>query len=439
MLKSTRRFLNPKKNQDVFWYGLASALPPAVGLVLGPLVLKKVGLENFALLGLLGYFVGLASTYSDLGGFSHLVAAFSKNSPSRVSDAVNFFYLKAILCCLVVATLCVSAWIFPREDPLFSLLAISFLGLPFSLLNIEWYFIARRRFFSLFQARATMLAIQVVLTLTWVYSSFESMLFLPLLTTISTASAFLLLLSHLPKGWFSGLIPAWKNASLQNARALAVRLFPIAATNLLAPYSLAYSMPWFVMSTPDKELQGTFSIAYRLIMGFSALIGPMVYFSMPILANRSLFSMRKILVLSIAATAVFWVSGILVLHAYFAISDINSDWFPHARGYFSILLLALFLMCVRAPLVGKLFMAHRYREYFLFHFFACLPIVMLSLVSKTWISHKWVPWLSCLPDLLATALFIIYFYIGPGRERPSIGGSGRESEASISPAQGTIG
>jgi hypothetical protein len=83
-----------------------------------------------------------------------------------------------------------------------------------------------------------------------------------------------------------------------------------------------------------------------------------------------------------------------------------------ARGYFSILLIAVFLMCVRTPLVGKVFISHRYREYFLIHLFACLPVLALSFFLGGSISHEWVPWLACLPDLLATIGFIFYFYLG---------------------------
>jgi hypothetical protein len=406
-----------RDHRDAIWYGIATALPPAVALMLGPLVLKKVGLEEFALLGLLGYFTGLISTYSDLGGFSHLVAVFSRNISGRVIEAADVFLLKFLLFGLLGLVLIGAIWMFPRQDALYSLIAVSFLGLPFSQLNTEWYFIARRRYLRLLQSRLLLLGTQVILTLVWLRSDYQSLLFLPAITTISTLIALVFLARHGPRGQILKVIPFFGVASIQRALTMALRLLPIAATALLGPYALAYAMPWFAMATPNRELQGTFSIAYRLVMGFSSLIGPLVFYSMPKMALRAHFPWLRIFGFSLFATAGFWAVGMLVLQAYFAIAGIQGGWLPQARVYFSILLIAVFMACLRTPLVGKLFMMHRYRDYFLLHLCGCLPVVLISLHPGLKVSHTWVPLLACVPDALITAGFMIYFSVGPGRPR----------------------
>lgn len=396
--------------QGAFWFTLSSILPPFVAVMTGPLILRKVGLENYALLGLATYFLTLAVAYSDFGSYSHLLALYSKHSASRHTDLGNAFLLKAFLWIgLFVALLAFVVWS-PRKDAIYPLLALSMLNLVLPSTNTEWYFVARKKYFQLFLIRVLMVGMQLGLTLIWFFSDLKNILYVPLIGLLSVLSSSLLLIGFL--GWelIEKWISALRQVSLGGLRILTFRLLPIAATLLITPYFVAYALPWFSLVTADKKLVGAFSIAYRLIIGFSSLVGPFVIYSMPrSAASTRGVTLSRILGFSLLAAAIFWILGIGILRYYFRVSSIDPVLFSKTCRYFSVLLLCIFFMCVRTSFVSRSLVSGQYKAYFLIHFSSCMPVLAFSWLGKNWISSDWVPWLACLPDFFATVGFLGYF------------------------------
>jgi len=410
--KLTARFselLRTQLNSGAVWFFLANALPSFTAVALGPFILKKVGLGEYAVLGLTTYFFNLVGSYSDFSGYTHLLAVYSKRTSGRHSDFGNALILKASLLAFFFCVLEFFSLWHPRKDDLYLLLAISMLALALPSANMEWFFVARKRYFQIFLARLSVVSFQLLLTMIWFFSGRRSSFFIPLITLASGAAGSLCLLMALgPKQILNGMIIV-RQISFRGMRGLVIRLFPMAAAMLVTPYFLAYALPWYSLTSPDKRLLGAFSIAYRLIMGVSALMVPLVIFSIPQRASSNkVISFRNTFMASLLAIIFFWTAGIPVLRLYFHISKVDPVLFSYSLRIFSILMLGVFFLCLRTPYVGRLVVSGRYRDYFLILLVSCTPVLAFSLIGGKKIPSETIAWLACLPDFLATVGFVGY-------------------------------
>lgn len=391
------------------WYSLSSLLAPIVALLLGPLVLRKVGLEEYGVLALAGYFMSLALAYYDFGTYPHLLAAFSKQAPDRHADFGHALLIRAALIVVLYGALGTWALRNPRDDVLYAFLAVSMTGLFFPSPNVDWYLIARKRFFDFFLLRVTFSGVPVVLTLAWFFSPWDDLLWIAGINLIAVGAASAYLVRAVGMANVRAGLACLSLASWRGLRAFAARVLPLALTQFLVPYFLAYALVWYSMSQPDKELVGAFGISYRIAIGFSALLAPMVLY----VISRSGGAVRhvalpKILGASAAATGGIGILGVAVIWFYFAISGANPDLLAFTIRNFLILLIGILFVSLRIVPVSRCTSRGDYRTYFLIHACACLPVLFFSWVSKGALPTAWVPLLACVPDVFATLGFIYY-------------------------------
>ena len=392
------------------WFFLANALTPLVAVGLGPLILRKIGLEEYAVLGLATYFLVLVLSYSDFACYTHLLAVYSKKNPDRHIDFGNAFALKAILMTLFFCVLGIFTHWHPRGDDLYFLLGIFMVGLVFfPSANLEWYFVARKRYFQFLLARILFVTLQVLLTLAWYLSNGKNPLFIPVIMVISGMAGSLCLVLFLGKERIRNGMAAFSSVSFHGIRSLVFRLFPMAASLLFTPYFLAYALPWYSLTSSDKRLVGAFAVAYRLIVGISSLAAPLVIYLIPKnAASSQTISFPKTFAFSLIGAIGFWIIGIPVLWFYFHVSNVDRRLFTYSLRIFSILMLGVFFLCLRIPYIGKWLIHGRYRDYFYIHLISCLPVLALSWLGGRKIHSEWVPWLACLPDFLAGVGFVGY-------------------------------
>lgn len=403
------RSIKSSLREGVFWFVLSSILPPMIAILTGPLLLRKVGLEEYAVLSLATYFFNLVTGYSDFGSGVYLLTIYSKNSPNRHAVLGNATALKVGLLSVFFCALFFFFHQYPRKDDLYSLLGVFMVTLLLPSVYVEWYFIARRRYFRLFLARLVLMVLQTSLILIWFYSKWKNPLFIPSLTLISGMAGSLCLIWFLGRSRILRGIKTLGSISLQTLRSLFLQLAPMAASLLITPYLLAYALPWYAFTCSDKKLVGAFSIAYRLIIGMSSLVAPLVVYSIPKNAgSNNLPPFFKTLGFSLLASMGFWLFGVPVLWFYFHLSKVNPALFPHAFRVFSILLAAVFFICLRTPYVGQRLIHGQYRAYFLILLISCAPVMAVSWVGGKNISPDWVPWLACLPDFFTTVGFVGY-------------------------------
>ena len=125
-----RQALIGRYRDGTIWFAAASALTPAAGIALGTINLRIVGLENFAVLSLAGFYYVMALGYSDFGSQSHLLAAFAKKSPRREQDLGNVLALRALVLVGILLVLVVFARLRPRQDDLYVLLGLYLMASP---------------------------------------------------------------------------------------------------------------------------------------------------------------------------------------------------------------------------------------------------------------------------------------------------------------------
>ena len=380
-----------------------------MSILLGPLILRKVGLEQYAVLSLAAYFLLIAMTYSDFGSYSHLLAAFSKKSHHRFLDVGCALTFKAVLLILFFCALAVFAFWHPRRDALYSFLAVSMIGLALPSMNVEWYLMAHKRYFHLFLSRIVLNGSLIVLLLSWFFSDWKNPVFVPVINLIAAAMGSLCLIWIIGRDRIRKGIACLRLLSFQGIWKFIRQLSPLAASQVFTPYFMAYALVWFSMSTPDRKLVGAFSLGYRLAMGFSALVGPFVLFAMPrFVGTNQIISIRKMLGLSLLAGIFFWMLGVPVLWLYFHVSRVDQNMLPYAIRTFSILMLGIFFLCLRTPYVARWLVSGRYKAYFLMLLISCAPVLVLSWTVGKKIPPGAVAWLACLPDFLATVIFIGY-------------------------------
>ncbi|MEO7776818.1 MAG: oligosaccharide flippase family protein [Fibrobacteria bacterium] len=407
-----------KRERAAFLFTLSNILPSLMGIAIGPVILKIVGLEEYGTLGLAAYFLGLIVTYADFGCYAHLLASFSKKDPDKNSSLAISMLLKAILLLVALAIISALALKNNRHDDLYHLLDLFLIGAFLSPLNVDWFFIARGRFGELFSARLVQNAAYLGLVLIWHAVPRQDSWILPIITGLSAAAGTGWLLKSLGIKKLQSVYEAVRKVSLPAVWVHIKRLFPMAASQLVTPYFLGYALAWYSMCTPDKRLVGEFSIPYRLAIGFSSLVGPFVHFYMPRLVATGLIPLGKILRLALSACLLFFITAIPLLWTYFRVAGIEMQRLPFAIQSFSILLLAVFFIAVRTAFVGQTLLKGRYAVYFAIHASSCLPTLVLSWIARGTIPGEAVPWLACLPDFLATLAFAWYYYIHS--QRPAI-------------------
>lgn len=380
-----------------------------IAILLGPLMLRKVGLEEYAVLGLATYFLTLASGYSDFGSGVYLLTVYSKKNPDRHAVLGNAIALKLCLLGVIFCALFFFRHQYPRGNDLYSLLGIFIAGLFLPSVYVEWHFIAHRQYLQLFLARLILMVVQTLLILVWFFSTWKNPLFIPSIAFVSGMAGSLCLIVFLGGSQILKGIKALRLVSFRDMRSLFFRLLPMAASLLLTPFLLAYALPWYSFTCSDKNLVGAFSIAYRLIVGISSLVGPLVVYSIPqnATANRQP-SFSKTIGFSFFAAICFWILGVPVLWFYFHLSKVDSTLFSHSLRVFSILLVGIFFLCLRTPYVGQRLIHGQYRAYFLILLISCAPVMALSWIGGKNIPSEWVPWLACLPDFLTTVGFVGY-------------------------------
>jgi len=389
------------------WFFVGNALPPMVAIVLGPLVLRKVGLETYAVLGLATYFFNLIVAYSDFSTSTHLLASYARRAPSRHQELGNALALKGTLFVFFAAAVAVSSRVFPRSDGLYGLLGIFMISVLLPSANVEWFFLSRKRYKDIFRARIASVAIQVLVTLAWFYSARSDALFVPLSALMAGVAASAVLVRLLGFGPLRSAVRALQGASFGGATRLLKQIFPVAAVLLVAPYSLAYALPWFSLASPDKKLVGAFSISYRLVIGAITLVAPgTLYLISRGGGRRARRSLGSALVSSALLCVGFWLIGLMILRFYFALSHLDSGLLPYSVRVFSILNVGLFFLCLRTPYVADFISAGKYRTYFMVHLVSCAPTLLLSWMVGKRMPSEWVVWLACVPEVGATLLFL---------------------------------
>lgn len=423
----TRKSLASHFESGAAWYLLASALPSAAAVGLGPLVLRKTGMEGYALLGLATYFSTLIAGYTDFSTTLHLIGEFSKKSASRVRDLANAFFLKLFLTALAAFVLGAYSFWRPRNDELYVLLAVFLIGMPLSSASFEWYFLARRRYREVFLIRAVATGMQVCLVAAWLASDFERLVSYQLLLLAAGVTGGAQALWMLGGDRFRRGLRALKDASPRGVRSLALRLFPMSASLLLTPYFLAYALPWYLMTQPDPRLQGSFSIAYRLITGAMTLMVPLVVYGISRNALPGhVVSFARCLKLSAGACGAFWVAGVPVIWLYFQISAMDLALITHCLRTYSVLLVGIFFLSLRIPYVSRWVYHGGYGRYFLALLCACTPTLLLSWTAGADFPAAWVAWCALVPELVTTVIFVAY---DPAKKRLRPASSGIEGTA----------
>lgn len=381
------------------------------------MLLKKLGLESYALIGLATYFFTLAASYSDFGAATHLLGAYATRTAGRRADLGNAFVLRASLLAVFLAALAVGGVYLPRPDGLYALVAVSLGSALLPSANVEWYLTARAQYGRIFTARGVMAVCQVCLTLAWYFSSWRDPLFVPLILLASSVPSSALLLAFLGKRRIREGLLCLREVSWKGIATLFARLLPMASVLLLTPYFLAYALPWYSHVSADKNMVGTFSISYRLVIGINGLLVPLTLYLMSRWTLEKRPSFSRALGFALPFAMVFWAALRVILQIYFVTANLDSAQLPHAARVLSILMLGVFLVCLRAPYVARRLATAGYKEYFLIHLVGCAPVLALSWLGGRRVPPEAVPWLACLPELLTTTLFIWRERFG-SRRRP---------------------
>ncbi len=388
-------------------------------MILGPFLIRKIGLEEYAVLSLAIYFYNLALGYSDFAAYTHLLVSFSRSAPERRIDTSTATLLRTAILGLFFCVLLVFGIYLPRHDALYPLLAIFMLGIPISPINFEWYFIAKKEYASLFGIRMLALGVLGGLLIVWFTTNLRpSPLFFPIAGLVSAAASAVLAVRLLGLHRTSEWLTAFKAVSVRRLVSLFLKLSPMASTLLTAPYFLAFALPWYSMACADKKLVGAFSISYRLVMGMSSLMAPLVFYLIP-RGNDTTHrpSLGKTVLMSLLITVGLWFLGLPILWGYFHFSEANPALLPHSFSAYSVLMVGFFFLSLRTPYVGHWLVSRRYGLYFFGHFFSCLPVLLLSTLASGRIPPYWVVWLACLPDALASTFFISFDVLRSGSDK----------------------
>jgi O-antigen/teichoic acid export membrane protein len=423
-----RRLLRGE-GRDIILYTASGGFAGFVGILTGPLILAKAGLADYGALGLAAFVFTFFSTWTDFGIQAHLISAGSTNRPSPdfAHEAASAFGLKALL--LAAAGLAYLAyWKFYPHPPLVKTLAGFYLiVLPCSTSNFEWYFIGRSLHFRLAVSRFLTAAASVLLIVWW-YRAGEGISFIPLSVAASQAlgAAYLAWRIRLDRRLAQFAAASWCRIGQ-----LFKLLLPVAGTQVLSPFFLGSGIFLMERVGAPAESIGAYGVAQRVIIGWSALIVPLVFFFIP--KSRPAGGGNPFLgrlAASGGISLMLMAAGLGIIGFYYWFSGASPDYLRFSALAYSVLLVGIFLNLLRLKYVSALVAEQRYHLYFLIHLAAALPVMAAAVFPPYDLPLLLVAGIACLPEAIATACVI-------AASRPGGFGPGVEAipAASRSPAE----
>jgi O-antigen/teichoic acid export membrane protein len=389
----------------VLLFSFSGGLANALNVILGPLILRKVGLAEYGQLSVALWVFSILATISEFGVQAHLLSLYSRGGEDGRRGIRDSLYLKAGL---LLVSFCLywayRLW-FPHPAPVKSLVGWYLIALAFSTLHLEWFFIANGRLRVLLGSRAAVSGAYACLVVAWYFSPY-GLAALAVCAGLSQFAGSAL--------FFANIRPLERVArlgmpSLGGMARTFARIVPLAATQILSPFFMGSGVFLMERFGFAKEMIGAYSIANRVAMGVLSFILPLIFYLIPQMKSRPglMKSLPRILGLSALPMPVLAVAGPILIWGFYRFSDRGAEHFGYTVSAFLVLLIGLYLNLVRVPFVSQTVAGGRYRRYFLIHLAACMPVILLSAYPWLPATPAWIPWLVCLPEALATGCFLI--------------------------------
>jgi O-antigen/teichoic acid export membrane protein len=396
--------LLPTDSQAIAAYILSGALLGFINILFGPLILHKVGLSAYGMLGLAMFTHSLLFTLAEFGVQAHLVSVLA-NKPAHIrTEIASAFVFKGIAYGLALVAFGAYVLYYPHPREVKALVAVYMSVTLFSSTHAEWFFIGSRLHWDLAKSRILSGCISIFL-ITWWYFWGTGLWFIPVCSALSQFSAIVYLLS---RTGFRDKLTLIKYASWSRVLSLLKELLPMAATQTLSPFTLAAGIFLLDRLHFSKAVLGAYNIPQRVILGWLSLAGPMVLFFIPIMTKN--FKKDRFVGhfwYSVLASLVLLPIGMAMIKGFYLFSHADLGFQNYSLKVYAILSIGIFLNFLRIRHVSQMVFEQKYIEYFLIHLTACSPILFIGFVYQIALSPLGVAWLVCMPELIATSLFLI--------------------------------
>lgn len=396
-------FKNPKILFSI--YSFASILQSALGIVIGPLVLKKIGLESFGQYGVAISVSVFFSALFDSGLSTHMVAQSSKPLPLFKNSVYNYIKIKLIIFIFGITSYLIYIFTFAHLDIIKIIASILILSVLINPIHIEWLFLGSKNYISLIYSKALFLSLYIFFTCIWYFSSLGvKTLSLPQLIGTIASFIFLLFRSKIPFPLL--LAEFWEKTHF---RAELKTIAPLALCGLLLPFLLYSGLFLLENNTINFALIGAYNIPQRIIIAWIALSNPFIFYLIPRISSTMRISFRKSFNHAIFFSIFSLISGLVILKLYYFISPKHLEWYPYSKHTYLILTLVILFNTLKIPYSGFLLKNSHYLFYLLATLVSILPILLLLLFKVT-VALPLIPYVACIPDCIGMLLFVFYYY-----------------------------
>ena len=398
------RSLLPSDAKAMLTFTASGSLQSLIGIISGPLILRKAGLAQFGYLGLAVFIFGLCNTLADFGIPAHLIALTSRPGAERAGVADAFALKAAMFVAMLALFLGYSAY-YPHPHEAKLVAAGYLLVILFSAANLEWVFISERRHRELAIGRVAAAVLTLACLLGWYFLG-SALWFVPVGGAAGQAAE----LAYL--GWrLRERPPAFGLGTPSFARAWAVlrKVAPMAAVQVVSPFFLANGIFLMQKQRAPEEWIGAYNVSQRVLIGWLGLAGPFILFLIPKLAREGGYrGARKLIPAAAGLTVVLAVVGSLLIGIFYAVARSHIAYLGFSLRVYAILMIGLFLNLARLQAVSYILSRGAYRIYGLIHFVGVLPGIAMALAPAGMLPIGLIPFGVSIPEAIATVLALAW-------------------------------
>jgi O-antigen/teichoic acid export membrane protein len=404
--------LLPFRNINVIWmYSFSSVLMSSINIILGPLILKKVGLTNYGAIGLAMFVFSLFFTFVDFGTQTHLISIYSKNDFDRKKRVVNCLFMKFLLLCFAIILFTGYFNYYPHDILVKRLSAVYCFMIIASITHIEWFFISSRNYFILIKGRIIVALIGYAGLIFWLFY-LKELWFIPLFLGLAQLGGLVYLYLH---SAFIFRLSLTRLISFNDVAKTFTKLMPMAGTQILSYFFIASGILLMVKIHGQSDIVGAYSIAQRIINGLIMLVVPLVLYFIPFTKNDRKISLAKVLMYSVCISIFFVTAGSLIIKIFYHISSVEKYYLGFSLKIYGILSIGVFFLLLRTVYVSAFVYSERYKQNFLIHFIGCLPVLLIYFIPHLYFAPVSIAGLVCIPELIVTSLFILDYYFNNNR------------------------
>jgi len=399
MIKIVRHFRTRLRAYLI--YNLLGLTNSLFTLIVAPITLKLIGIENLGLIGLLAGYSLVYQNLIDFGTYTFLTSVVSRDNNAK--DIASIYTLKLVLIFLVTPIMALlfiyKSHNFNADFYIMSLFVMA--TVIFSPFHWEWYFVGRQSFAFPIVARIAGIIAFVTTYILWViYLKQVKYFLLPGLISAMVSTLI--------------LIPIFCNKNIMVFEGVSVKSLLVFFRNKILPLGVAsLTLPIIIYGINfilerkrvDLLLVGAFVMSQKITIFWHTILNPISIYLIPKLRNGWKMNFKKSFLISVLLFLCVMATGAGYIYYQTHNLENRSKVIPPALFSLVFLSLGVVVNSVKIPLYSKLLIEEKYYLIGISFLIAIIPYIVVYFLNFN-LSFNKIVILTIMPELVVYILFL---------------------------------